>query len=312
MKKRTLIALTLISGIYMSCKQENKAETIGSDNPLLAIYETPYEVPPFHLIKNEHFKPAILEAIRIQQNEIEAIANDPAKPDFKNTIEAMENSGALLNRITTVFYNLNSANTNDTLQKLAQELAPELSKHNDNIHLNDKLFARVQQVWDTQITFKLNAEETKLLEKKYKTFVRSGAKLNAQQKDRLRKINEDLSVLSLKYGDNILAENNAYELVIDNEKNLAGLPAEIIDAAAAEAKNRNKEGKWIFTLHNGSVMPFLTYAKNRELRKEIWNAYQKRGNNGNKLDNRINVVEMANLALALTPDIDFEINPNEE
>ena len=295
MKKRTLIALTLISGIYMSCKQENKAETIGSDNPLLAIYETPYEVPPFHLIKNEHFKPAILEAIRIQQNEIEAIANDPAKPDFKNTIEAMENSGALLNRITTVFYNLNSANTNDTLQKLAQELAPELSKHNDNIHLNDKLFARVQQVWDTQITFKLNAEETKLLEKKYKTFVRSGAKLNAQQKDRLRKINEDLSVLSLKYGDNILAENNAYELVIDNEKNLAGLPAEIIDAAAAEAKNRNKEGKWIFTLHNGSVMPFLTYAKNRELRKEIWNAYQKRGNNGNKLDNRINVVEMANL-----------------
>ncbi len=295
MKKRTLIALTLISGIYMSCKQENKAETIGSDNPLLAVYETPYEVPPFHLIKNEHFKPAILEAISIQQNEIEAIANDPAKPDFKNTIEAMENSGALLNRITTVFYNLNSANTNDTLQKLAQELAPELSKHNDNIHLNEKLFARVQQVWDTQITFKLNAEQTKLLEKKYKTFVRSGAKLNAQQKDRLRKINEDLSVLSLKYGDNILAENNAYELVIDNEKNLAGLPEEIIDAAAAEAKNRNKEGKWIFTLHNGSVMPFLTYAKNRELRKEIWNAYQKRGNNGNKLDNRINVVEMANL-----------------
>lgn len=295
MKKRTLIALTLISGIYMSCKQENKAEKIGEDNPLLSVYDTPYEAPPFHLIKNEHFKPAILEAIRIHQNEIDAIANDPAKPDFKNTIEDMENSGSLLNRVTTVFYNLNSANTNDTLQALAQEMAPELSKHNDNIYLNEKLFARVQQIWDNQISFKLNAEETKLLEKKYKTFLRSGAKLNVQQKDRLRKINEQLSVLSLKFGDNVLAENNSYELVIDDEENLAGLPEEIIDAAAAEAKNRKEEGKWVFTLHNGSVMPFLTYAKNRELREEIWNAYQKRGNNGNKLDNRINVVEMANL-----------------
>lgn len=279
----------------MSCQQENKAEKIGDDNPLLAVYETPYEVPPFDVIKNGHFKPAILEAIRIQQNEIDAIANAPTKPDFKNTVLAMENSGELLNRTTTVFFNLNSANTNDTLQAIAQEMAPELAKHNDNIYLNEKLFARVQQVWDNQIELKLNAEEAKLLEKKYKYFIRSGAKLNAEQKERLRKINEQLSVLSLKFGDNILAENNAFELVIDDEKDLAGLPQESIDAAASLAKEKDKEGQWIFTLQNASVMSFLQYADNRELRKEIWTAYQKRGNNGNKLDNRINVVELSNL-----------------
>lgn len=295
MKNKSYILITLITCITMSCQQENKAEKIGDDNPLLAVYETPYEVPPFDIIKNGHFKPAILEAIRIQQNEIDAIANAPTKPDFKNTVLAMENSGELLNRTTTVFFNLNSANTNDTLQAIAQEMAPELAKHNDNIYLNEKLFARLQQVWDNQIELKLSAEEAKLLEKKYKYFIRSGAKLNAEQKERLRKINEQLSVLSLKFGDNILAENNAFELVIDDEKDLAGLPQESIDAAASLAKEKDKEGQWIFTLQNASVMSFLQYADNRELRKEIWTAYQKRGNNGNKLDNRINVVELSNL-----------------
>lgn len=295
MKRNIILTLTITCTLFMSCNQVNKAEAIGEDNPLLATYDTPYEVPPFDLIKNHHYKPAILEAIRINQAEIDAITNVKENPTFANTIEAFENSGSLLNRITTVFSNLNSANTNDTLQALAQELAPELSKHNDNIFLNEKLFARVKKVWDTQLDFNLNAEQAKLLEKKYKAFIRSGANLNKEQKDRLRKINEELSVVSLKFGDNVLAENNGYQLIIDKKEDLAGLPEEVIITATEDAKAANKEGKWLFTLHNSSVMPFLQYAANRELRKKIWTAYKDRGNNGNNLDNRANVVLMANL-----------------
>lgn len=275
----------------MSGAQTNTSQT----NPLLGNYDTPFQAPPFDQIENSHYKPAILEAIKINQQEIEAIANNPEKPTFENTIVAFENSGTLLNRITTMFSNLNSANTNDTLQALAKEMAPELSKNSDNIYLNEKLFARVKKIWDTQKEYKLNAEQAKLLEKKYKAFVRSGANLTADQKIRLRQINGELSVLSLKFGDNVLAENNAYELVISKKEQLSGLPEEIIQAAADDAKENGKDGKWVFTLQNASVMPFLQFADNRELRKEIWTAYQKRGTNGNKDDNRINVVEMTNL-----------------
>jgi len=295
MKRKHLIILNLPFILFMSCKQENKAETIGENNPLLAAYDTPYEAPPFNLIENHHYKPAILEAIHINQGEIDAIADSKEKPTFENTIVAFENSGSLLNRITTTLGNLTTANTNDTLQALAQEIAPELSKHSDNIFLNEKLFARVKKIWDTQLEYKLNAEQSKLLEKKYKAFVRSGANLDAKQKERLRKINEQLSVLSLKYGDNILKENNAYQLFVDKKEDLAGLPEEVIQTAADEAKEAGKEGKWMFTLQNASVMPFLQYADNRELRKKLWTAYQNRCNNGNASDNRINVVEMTNL-----------------
>lgn len=281
----------------MSCQRENRAETIGENNPLLAVYETPYEVPPFDLIENRHFKPAVMEAIALQQNEIEAIANNSSKPNFSNTIEALENSGNLLRRVTTVFYNLSSANTNDTIQALAQEIAPELAKNNDNIYLNEKLFQRIQTLWDTQLELKLNGEQTKLLETKYKAFLRNGAALNQSDKERLRKINEELSILSLKFGDNVLAENNSYELVVEHKKDLAGLPEELIIAAAEEAEAKDKKGKWVFTLHNSSVMPFLQYAENRELRKKIWNAYQRRGDNGDKYDNRSNVVQLVNLRM---------------
>lgn len=273
----------------------NTPATIGDDNPLLAVFETPYQAPPFDLIKNEHYKPAILEGIRVHQGEIDAIAASKDVPTFENTIVALENSGTLLNRVNTIFSNITSANTNDTLQALAQELAPELSKHNDNIYLNEKLFARVKKVWDTQMNLKLTPEQAKLLEKKYKAFVRSGANLDEKQKERLRAINSELSVLSLKFGDNVLAENNAYQLVIDNKKDLAGLPDEVVQTAADDAKAAGKDGKWLFTLHNSSVMPFLQYADNRELRKKIWTAYQNRGNNGNEIDNRTNVVHMASL-----------------
>lgn len=279
----------------MSCTQINKTGTIGEDNPLLANYNTPYQAPPFEQIENHHFKPAIFEAIRINQQEIEAITENKDKPTFENTIVAFENSGALLNRITTTFSNLNSANTNDTLQALAKELAPELSKNSDNIFLNEKLFARVKKIWDTQIEYKLTAEQAKLLEKKYKAFVRSGVNLTIEQKTRLREINGELSVLSLKFGDNVLAETNNYQLVIDTKEDLAGLPPEVIQAAADEAAENNKPGKWIFTLNNASVMPFLQYADNRKLREAIWTAYQNRGNNANEYNNNANIAKLASL-----------------
>jgi peptidyl-dipeptidase Dcp len=304
MTKAAILLITATA--MMSCHRENKAEVMGSDNPLLATWDTPYQTPPFQLIKNEHYKPALQEAMRIQQGEIIAIANNPATPDFKNTIVAMENSGALLNRVNTVFKNITVANTNDTLQILAQELAPELSKHNDDIYLNEKLFARVKKVWDGQISLKLNTEDAKLLENKYKAFVRSGAKLDEQQKTRLRKINEELSVLSLKFGDNVLAETNDFQLVVSDKKDLAGLPQELITAAADDAKEAKKEGKWLFNLQNASVMPFLQYAQNRKLRQKIWDAYQKRGNKGNKHDNRTNIVQLANLRMERAQLLGYE------
>lgn len=290
-----LIVLTITGSITMSCNKENKAESFGEYNPLLANYETPYQVPPFEQIENRHYKPAMLEAIKLHDKELKAIAENKEQPDFDNTIVALENSGTLLNNITTVFYNLNSANTNEEMQAIAQEMAPELAKHKDNLYLNEKLFARVKQIWDRQLQLNLSAEQAKLLEKKYKEFIRNGAALNGEQKEKLRKINEELSVLSLKFGDNVLAETNEYALVIKDKEELAGLPEEVIQAAAEEATARDKEGKWVFTLHNSSVMPFLQYADNRKLREEIWNAYQMRGNNGNRYDNRINLVKMVNL-----------------
>jgi peptidyl-dipeptidase Dcp len=295
MKPTTISFLTLTLALFMSCTQENKSGSIGENNPLLATYDTPYDAPPFDQIENHHFKPAILEAIRINQNEIDVIANDATPPTFINTIEAIENSGSLLNRIVTTFTNLNSANTNDTLQAVAQEMAPELSKNYDNIYLNEKLFARVKKVWETQLSFKLTAEQAKLLEKKYKAFIRSGANLTKEQKTRLREINGELSVLSLKYGDNALAETNDYQLIINKKEDLAGLPEEVISAAAEEAKTIGKNDKWVFTLQNASIMPFLNYATNRDLRKQLWMAYQNRGSNGNSHDNRDNIVKLANL-----------------
>ncbi|MPT35875.1 MAG: peptidase M3, partial [Flavobacterium sp.] len=292
---KTVLILTTVGMSLLSGNEDKSKRNGDPTNPLLAAYNTPYEVPPFHLIKNEHFKPALLEGIKIHQQEIDAITNNPAKPTFDNTILALENSGQLLNRVATVFSNLSSANTNDQLQAIAQEMAPISSKHNDNINLNEKLFARVKAVWEARKTLKLTPEQSRLLEKKYKAFVRSGANLSETDKEKLRKINGELSLLSLKFGNNILKENNAYELVIDKKADLAGLPDELILAAAAKAKASGKDGKWVFTLSNSSVMPFLQYASNRELRKQIWTAYQNRGNNNNEFDNKQNLIQMANL-----------------
>lgn len=271
--------------------QENKQNM----NPFFQPYSTPYEVPPFDKIKNEHFKPAILEGIKRHEAEINAIANNTAAPTFENTILAMENAGELLSNVNIVFSNLNGANTNEEMQKIAKEVSPNLAAHSDNIYLNEKLFARVKAIWDKKESLGLNLEQAKILENLHKAFVRSGANLAAADKDKLRKINAELSMTSLKYGQNILAETNKYELVIEDKKDLAGLPQELINTAADDAKAKGKEGKWVFTLSNSSVMPFLQYSSNRKLRQEIWNAYQTRGNHGDALDNKENAIKLANL-----------------
>jgi peptidyl-dipeptidase Dcp len=293
MRKKSFFILLAIGNMLTIEAQEKKENTIM--NPFFQAYDTPFNVPPFDKIKNEHFKPAILEGISKHQAEIDAIANNTQPATFENTILAMENAGELLSNVNTVFSNLNSANTNKEIQNIAKEMAPNLSAHRDNIYLNEKLFAKVKSLWDKKETLGLNLEQAKILDNAYKDFVRSGANLSNADKEILRKINGDLSLTSLKYGQNILAETNSYELVIDNKKDLAGLPQGLIDAAAVDAKAKGKEGKWVFTLSNSSVMPFLQYSSNRELRKQIWNAYQTRGNHDDAFDNKKNAVDLANL-----------------
>ncbi len=293
MRKKSLFLMLVIGNMLTIQAQEKQENT--TMNPFFQAYNTPFNVPPFDKIKNEHFKPAILEGIAKHQAEIDAIANNPQPATFDNTILAMENAGELLANVNTVFSNLNSANTNKEIQNIAKETAPNLSAHRDNIYLNEKLFARVKSLWNQKESLGLNLEQAKILDNAYKDFVRSGANLSNSDKEILRKINGDLSLTSLKYGQNILAQTNSYELVIDSKKDLAGLPKGIIDAAAADAKAKGKEGKWLFTLSNSSVMPFLQYSSNRELRQQIWNAYQTRANHDDAFDNKANAVALANL-----------------
>lgn len=290
--KTKILTATLAFGL---CAGQYAFGQTNAMNPFFKAYTTPHQVPPFDLIKNEHFKPALLEGIKQHAAEINAIANSTSKPTFENTIVAMDKAGALLNRVSSVFYNMNSANTNEEIQKTAREISPEMAAHSDNIILNQKLFARVKNLWDNRASLKLNSEQAKLLEKTHKSFIRSGANLSDADKAKLRKINSELSLLSLKFGQNLLAETNNYNLVIDKKEDLAGLPAELVSAAAEEAKTKGQEAKWVFTLQNPSIMPFLQYADKRELRKQIWEAYTLRGDQDNDFDNKEVVKSIVNL-----------------
>lgn len=295
MNKKNFIPFLVVASIVVGCTNEEKRT--DSDNPFLAAYDTPFNVPPFDKIKDEHFRPAFKEALKQHNKEIDSIINNAEEPNFVNTIVALENAGSLLNNVSTVFYNLNSANTNDTIQAIAKDLAPVISAHGDEIQLNAKLFDKVKAVYGKKDILELGAEDLKLLEETYKGFVRSGANLSDTDKEKLKKINADLSILTTQFGQNLLAETNAYELVVDKKEDLSGLPEGVVAAAAETAKAKGKDGKWVFTLSNPSVMPFLQYADNRELRKQIWNAYQSRGNNGNDSDNKEVLLKIANLRL---------------
>ena len=256
-------------------------------NPLLNKFNT----APFSEIKNEHFSPAIQQLIEATKAEIDAIANNTEAPTFKNTVEALENSGGQLDRVTSIFFNLNSAETNDEIQKIAQEVSPLLSDFGNDILLNEKLFKRVKQVFDNKDSLTLNEEQKTLLDKQYKGFSRNGANLSEADKKTLREIDSQLSKLKLKFGENVLAETNAYELHLTNEEDLAGLPDGVKEMAAQTAKEKNKEG-WVFTLDYPSYVPFVTYADNRELRKKMAIAFGARAFQGNEFDNQNNVLEI--------------------
>ncbi|ADB36986.1 M3 family metallopeptidase [Spirosoma linguale] len=289
----TLLALTTVLTTFTSGVD---SPTAPDPNPFFSTYNTPFGVPPFDQIKPEHFEPAIEEGIRQQTAEIETITKQKATPTFANTVEALEASGDLLRRVNTVLGNLNGANTNDQLQKIAQTVAPKLAKHSDDIMLNPALFGRVKAVYDGRAKLKLSGDQQRLLEKMYKNFVRNGAALTADKQTRLRQINGDVSVLTLKFGQNLLAENNTYALIIDKADDLSGLPASVVAAAAEEAKKRKLTGnKWVFTLQNPSIMPFLQYADNRALREQLLKAYLERGNHNDEHDNKAIMANMVSL-----------------
>ena len=255
-------------------------------NPFLGKYTTPFGIPPFEQIKVEHYKPAFVKGMEEHKKEIDAIVNNKKTATFENTIAALDRCGELLNKVASVFYGQNSACTSDEMQAVSREISPLLSQHSDDITMNAALFKRVKYVYDHQSEEKLDKEQKKLLEETYKSFVRSGANLSADKQEQLRKLNQEISMLQLTFGQNMLAETNAFQLVIDNKDDLAGLPQNLIASAAEVAKERGLDGKWVFTLHNPSVMPFLQYSDRRELRERMYKGYISRGCQGGKNDSR--------------------------
>lgn len=300
MRKVTLFTLlmTAVTTMLMAQLSPQEAAQIKANNPLVKPWNTPYQTPPFNSIKTEDYKPAILFALDEAKKDVNQIISNPEKPSFENTIIALEKSGSLLNRILSVFFNLNEAHTSEAFQKIAEEITPELTKYSNDINMNPELFARVKEVYDSRDDIPMTLEQRTLLDKTYKGFIKNGALLKGNDKDEYRKISEELSLLSLKYNRNNLAETNAYLLNITKKNDLKGLPQYAIDAAKETAKQRKMKG-WVFTLHYPSYIPFITYAENRELRKEIWMASNLKGNNNNENDNKENVLRIANLRLRM-------------
>lgn len=295
---KSILVTAGLAVILGACSSpDKKTDAAEAGNPLLSEFTTPFGVPPFDKITLADYKPAFIRGMHEQMQEIDAIVNQRSVPDFENTIVALDQSGALLRQVRAIFSGQNSVNTNEEMQALNRELSPLLSDHADNIRMNEHLFARVKEVHDNQDKFNLNKEQAKLLEETYKDFVRGGANLPKDKQEQLRKLNSELSMLELTFGQNLLKETNAFQLIIDKEEDLAGLPQSLVATAAETAKKAGQSGKWMFTLHNPSVMPFLQYADNRSLREKIFKGYINRGNNGNEFDNKAVVRKLAALRL---------------
>ena len=263
-------------------------------NPLLSAFDTPYQTAPFSSIKNEHFKPAFEKAIEMAKKEIEEITSNASVPTFENTIEALDFSGSLLSVVSKIFFNLNSAETSDEIQAIANEVSPLLSEFSNDISLNEELFQRIKSVYDNKANLTLTPEQTTLLDTNYKSFVRNGSNLNEEDKATLREIDKELSQTSLKFGENVLAATNAYEMHLTDEKDLEGLPEGVIEAAKMTAQQREKDG-WVFTLDFPSYFPFMTYSGNRSLREELSKAYGSKNYKGDDLDNQENVLKIVKL-----------------
>ncbi|RLD67841.1 MAG: peptidase M3 [Bacteroidetes bacterium] len=306
MKK--IIGIVLLSGlIFTACNTETKNEEKEmSKNVLLEAFNTPFGVPPFEQINQEDYLPAYKEAISQHKAEVEAIVNNSDEPSFSNTIEALEVSGSLLAQVDNIFENLTSAVTDSTMQAIAKEVSPLMSAHKDDIFLNENLFARIKLVYKQKDQLELDTEQKTLLEKTYKSFVRGGANLSETDKETLRGINKELGMLSLQFGENVLAETNSFELLITNKDDLSGLPSSVIQAAEANAKGHNYESGWLFTLDKPSLIPFITYSDKRELREKLFKGYTLRGDNNNDFDNKEIVNKMVNLRLAKAKLLGYE------
>ena len=281
-----------ISGMINGQPTENMRQNV---NPFFTPYGTPYDAPPFDRIREEHFIPAYERAMEQQVKEIAAITGSSETPAFDNTIEALERSGSLLRRVDNVFSNLKSAHTNEELQEIAKTMAPKLSRHGDDILLNRELFDRIKAVYQNRSNLELDYESQKLLEETYRQFVRGGANLSAGEKEILRQINEELSLLSLRFNDNVLKADNRFELVIEDRADLAGLPENVLAAAAETAAERGHDGKWVFTLHKPSLIPFLQYSEKRALREKMLKGYITRGDHDDAVDNKKILRRMASL-----------------
>lgn len=293
MKSKNLLILLVMSVVLgTSCNNNGKQDKDIQNNPLVQEYDTPFEVPPFDKIKTSDFLPAIKEGIRVHNEEIDAIVNNPEEPNFENTILAYDKSGELLYKTLEPFYCLISAETNDELQELAYEVSPMLSEHSSSITLNEDLFKRIKTVYESRNESNLTPNQLRCVEKYYDDFARNGANLNDEDKEELKKTNATLSKLYLQFDDNVLKENNTFKMYLTKEEELAGLPQNVIDAAALAAKNDGNEGKYLFTLHKPSIIPFLQFSENRDLREKIYTGYFTRGNNNDKYDNKELILEI--------------------
>lgn len=276
----------------IACKSNSCEDT----NPLLKQYNTPFEIPPFNEIKTVHFLPAFKVGIAEQMAEVESIVTQSEKPSFENTIVLFDQSGKTLKNVERVFYNLSGTDNTDTLQSIDRQVTPLLTKMKDDIAMNTKLFNRIKTVYNNRNNGELDSSQIRTVEKYYNDFMRNGANLSKKDQDSLRKVNEQIASLKLKFGENLLAETNSnFLMVVDNIQDLDGLPQSHIDAAAIVAKEKGHDGKWAFTLQKPSLIPFLQYAKNRSLREKIYKAYFMRGDNGNEYDNNETVRQIANL-----------------
>ena len=299
--KKSLFTIAVASLVVMSaCKNRD-----NMDNPFFSDWGTPYNIPAFEKIKPEHYMPAFEEGMRRQNAAIDSIVNNPEPATFENTIEAYEYSSPLLDEVGGVFFNLAESNNTEKMQKLAEKIMPKLSEHSDNIALNAKLFARVKSVYDQRDSLNLEPEQRRLLEETYKGFVRSGANVPEEKQERFREINSQLASLTLRFGNNQLKATNDFRLVLEKEQ-LGGLtPSQIETAKEAADADKKTKGKYVITLDNPSLMPFLTYSSDRELRHQIWEAYSTRCTNG-KYDNRAIIDSIVNLRLERAQILGFD------
>ncbi len=303
--KRSMTILILSSVLLIGCGTKKESKDL-SNNPFLQEWDTPYGVPPFEKIDTADYIPAFEEGMRQQMEEVNTIINNQEEATFENTVLALENSGQLLNRVSAVFFNLAECLNNERMEAIAEEIYPKLSVHSDSINMNPQLFARIKKVYDTKDARKYTSEELRLIEETYKMFVRGGANVPADKQDRFREINQQLSLLTLKFGNNVLKATNDYKLVVDDAARLEGMPEDQL-AAALEAGNADEatKGKYVFTIHLPSMEPFLMNCKDRELRKELWTAYSTRCTSG-ETDNRDIINQIINLRLERAQILGFD------